>query len=41
MNDDIHAFKFLTHRQFGFIGNLMGLDQRELIVQFQMQLNKT
>ncbi len=28
MNDDIHALERLTNRQFGFIGNLMGLDQR-------------
>ncbi len=41
MNDDIHALERLTNRQFGFIGNLMGLDQRELIVQFQMQLHET
>ena len=38
MDDDIHPLECLAYRQFGFIGDLMGLDQGDLIIQFQMQL---
>ena len=38
MDDDIHTLECLAYRQLGFIGDLMGLDQGDLIIQFQMQL---
>ena len=38
VDDDIHPLECLAYRQFGFIGDLMGLDQGDLIIQFKMQL---
>lgn len=41
VDDDIHSLECLAYRLLGFIGYLMGLDQGDLIVKFQMQLNES
>ena len=41
MDDDVGARKLATQCLFNLIGHLMGLHQRQMVVHFQMQLNKT